>query len=175
MIMIPGSMTARSRIKKPRRSSLPQGFRLGGLEGIRTLDLLFRRQTLYPLSYEPDSHFPVDNRDHTRTLCAFSHPCASSRVGPAHAVPGVLPQDFRRFVGIVMAWLRVTAPVAPLHPHAVARSRQHSRMIFSRDDSHSSSFTRPSQATFTYLDNSNGLWTANGGRTRPTVPWDAWP
>ena len=49
----------------------------GGLEGIRTLDLLFRRQTLYPLSYEPDSHFPVDNRDHTRTLCAFSHPCAS--------------------------------------------------------------------------------------------------
>ena len=27
----------------------------GGLEGIRTLDLLFRRQTLYPLSYEPET------------------------------------------------------------------------------------------------------------------------
>ena len=64
-------------MRKPPQPLRLQGFRLGGLEGIRTLDLLFRRQTLYPLSYEPDSHFPVDNRNYTRTLCAFSHPCAS--------------------------------------------------------------------------------------------------
>ena len=34
--------------------------RESGLEGIRTPNLLFRRQTLYPLSYEPKALSPPD-------------------------------------------------------------------------------------------------------------------
>ena len=42
-----------------------------GLEGVRTLDLLFRRQTLYPLSYEP----------------RITHPTTSAKHLPRHATP----------------------------------------------------------------------------------------
>lgn len=40
---------------------------LCGLEGDRTLNLLLRRQTLYPLSYEPEGQADPD-RQHTRLL-----------------------------------------------------------------------------------------------------------
>ena len=45
-----------------------------GLEGIRTLDLLFRRQTLYPLSYKPERfYFSVSGGQNRRSGRAGFH------------------------------------------------------------------------------------------------------